>query len=94
MRKLYVLLCAATIAGASAIAHAESVEPISLSEAELDGVTAGISFLFADSDADAFAGGEGAFVLNFSATETEAFAVTNGFDFEGFSSSSSESASF
>lgn len=100
MKTLHTLIGAAFIAGASAVAVAEPVEPIALNEAELDGVTAGLTFLFLD--ASAYASAEGVGTIVFNHTETEAGAggvvVENAFgpfDYAyGGSGSSSSSSSF
>lgn len=75
MKTLHTLIGAAFIAGASAVAVAEPVEPVTLSSAELDGVTAGLSFVFLSSYAEANAEGEGTFVLNHTNTESGAEGV-------------------
>ena len=75
MKTLHTLIGAAFIAGASAVAVAEPVEPIALNNAELDGVTAGLSFVFLDSYAQASAEGEGTFVLNHTNTDSGAGGV-------------------
>lgn len=80
MKTLHTLIGAALIAGASAVAVAESVEPIALNNAELDGVTAGLSFVFLNANAEAHAEGEGLFVFN----HTNASAGSEGVVIENF----------
>jgi hypothetical protein len=80
MKTLYTLVGAALIAGSSAIAVAEPVEPIALNNAELDGVTAGLTFVFLNANAVASAEGEGLFVLNNTTTSAGAGALV----FENF----------